>query len=80
MKTIYFISFLGAAYSTYVLWLLLLREEYSKTQKVFQFIFVIFIPLIGAFIVHGMIKEFDRIPEPKNPNDGLAKDCSHEYG
>ena len=80
MKITYVIIFLTSLYTVYVLCKLFPRDEYSKTQKAFQSFFVIFVPLIGAFIVHGMIREFERIPKPKNPNDGLAKDGFHEHG
>ena len=39
-----------------------------------QSLLVIFLPLIGSIIVHGMVREFDRIPKPRNPGDGQGVD------
>ena len=80
MNMTYLIIFFVFIYSAYVFWLLLPRDEYSKNQKVFQCVFMILLPLIGAFIVHGMIRDFDRKHKIKNPNDGLAKDGFHDHG
>lgn len=74
MKMVYFITAAILAYSAYVLFALCSRDEYSKDQKIAQACLVIFIPLIGAIIVHGFIREFDRVAKPRNPNDGQGVD------
>ena len=57
-----------------MLYLLWHRDEYSKKQKIMQSLIVLFLPLIGSMIVHGVIREFDRIVKPRNPNDGQGVD------
>ena len=74
MKLIYSILVLIFIYSAYVLYLLWHRDEYSKKQKIMQSLIVLFLPLIGSMIVHGVIREFDRIVKPRNPNDGQGVD------
>ena len=74
MSLIYLTIVPVVAYSVYVLYLLSKRDEYSTSQKKAQACLVIFLPIIGSIIVHGMIREFERIPKPRNPNDGQGVD------
>ena len=51
---------LSIIYSIYIVWRLAGRDEYLVSQKVFQIILVLILPIIGALIVHGLIRETDR--------------------
>lgn len=74
MKLIYLTMIPVLAYSLYMLYSLWLRDEYSNIQKVAQSILIICLPLLGSVIIHAMIREFDRVLMPRNPNDGMGHD------
>lgn len=60
------------AYSLYVLYLLFRRDEYSKKQKIIQAIMIFAIPLLGPIFIHLVIREYDRTPKKRGPNDGMG--------
>jgi len=72
MKFIHLLLVAVFLYSFYVLYALWCREEYSNGQKTVQSIFIICLPLLGPIIIHGIIREFDRAPMARNPNDGIG--------
>ena len=74
MKLIYLILILISSYSVFALFILWGRDEYSKKQKVIQSFLVVFLPIIGAILIHGMVREFDRVPKSRGPNNGLGGD------
>ena len=54
---------LSSIYSIYVVWRLVGRDEYSVAQKISQSILIVVLPIIGAIIVDGLIRETDSSPE-----------------